>query len=60
MKIQFVPHRERCASIRKTTPLLVFREIMVIYLENHTEHMIILTYILTFLHTLSLHGPLRA
>lgn len=35
IKIQFLPHREHCASIRKTNLLMLYRETILVYCDNH-------------------------
>jgi hypothetical protein len=37
--IQFVPHRKHIVSATKINRLMLFREIIAVYCENHTEHM---------------------
>lgn len=37
-EIQFVSHTEQCASIRRTDWWVLFREMMAIHFESHTEH----------------------
>jgi hypothetical protein len=38
MKIQSVPHRKHIASATKHNRLMLFRETVSVYCENHTEH----------------------
>jgi hypothetical protein len=35
---QFVPHRKHFVSMTTTNRLILFREIIAVYCENHTEH----------------------
>jgi hypothetical protein len=36
--IQFVPHRKHYASAIKTNRLMLFRELIAVYCENHIKH----------------------
>jgi hypothetical protein len=36
--VQFVPHRKHYVSATKPNRLMLFREIIAVYCENHTEH----------------------
>ena len=38
MQIQFIPHREHSVSIRKTSQLMLYREIIFVCSEIHTKH----------------------
>jgi hypothetical protein len=43
IRIQFVPHRDHTAlSTTETNRLMLFEEIIAVYCENHTEHIITL------------------
>jgi predicted Zn-dependent protease with MMP-like domain len=37
-KIQFVPHRKHYVSATEPNGLMLFRETVAVYCENHTEH----------------------
>jgi hypothetical protein len=38
IKIQSVPHRKHYVSATKPNRLMLFRETVAVYCENHTEH----------------------
>jgi hypothetical protein len=38
IRIQFVPHRKHCVSVTETNRLMLFRETVAVYCENHAEH----------------------
>jgi hypothetical protein len=38
MQIQCVPHRKHIVSTTKPNRLMLFRETVAVYCENHTEH----------------------
>jgi hypothetical protein len=38
LQIQFVPHRKHYVTAAKPNRLMLFREIIAVYCENHTEH----------------------
>jgi hypothetical protein len=38
LKTQSIPHRKHSASITMTNWLMLFREIIAVYFENHTKH----------------------
>jgi hypothetical protein len=38
MRIQFVPHRKYYISTTNPNRLILFRETVAVYCENHTEH----------------------
>jgi hypothetical protein len=38
IQIQFVPHKKHFLSATKPNRLMLFRETVAVYCENHTEH----------------------
>jgi translation initiation factor IF-1 len=38
IRTQFVPHRKHIVSATKCNRLMLFRETVAVYCENHTEH----------------------